>query len=254
MTRIYDAQSLVDLPRFDAASAAAVGTALAAAAAGEKKLAANVSAGLVHVTTAVTALKSTFVDGLGGAPDALVQPALRAEATAWSGIENWLDGLTRVGAPAKMAAAEKLLAALYPDGLRFLRAAAAKRWTETEARLQRIAKDNLGADFALLGGTEMLEQLQAAHDATGVAAGITVAKAAVETPPVGKGLDTLKTALRTYVLQVVANAALVPSDEATALAERLLKPLTAFATPEAQKAAPGPNVPPAPAPAASAVA
>ncbi len=233
MTRIYDAQSLVDLPRLDANSASAVATSLASAAATEKKLAPNVAAGLLLVTTADTALKAVLVSGISAPPESELGKAMRAEAAVWAGIERWLKGIVQAGGATGAPVAEKLLAALYPEGLAFVRGAAAKRWSETDARVHLIAKDQLESQFTTLGGKDLLTNLLATHKATGVAAGITAAKTHVETPPVREKLDALKAAFRAYVLQVAANAALDPAVAAQALSAKLLAPLATYVAPEA---------------------
>ena len=246
MTRIYDAQALVDLPRFDANSASAVATAVMSAAATEKKLPANVVAGLALVTTADSALKATLVAGISAPPESELGKSMRAEATVWAGIERSLKGTVQAGGAKSAPIAEKLLAALYPDGLTFLRGAAAKRWSETEGRIKLIAQDQLDAQFAALGSQDLLDNLLAKHKATGAAAGITAAKTLTETPPVREKLDAVKAAFRAYVLQVAATAALDTSAAGQALAAKLLQPLTTYVAPEAAVKAPAA---PAPAPA-----
>ena len=243
MSRIYDAQSLVELPRLDAASAAAVGTALVAAAGDPKKLKANVAAAVARLVAALVALNATLVSGLGAAPESGLRSALRAEAALWAGIHEWLKGFAAKGTPEQTTLAEKLQAALFANGLLFLRSAAAKRWTDTDTRIQMIDKENLAADFAKLGGAAPLQRLRDAHKATGIAAGITTPKAAVETAPVREDLDALKAAMRNHVLQVVANASADDTAAATALAEKLLQPLLAYVPPETGKTAPAPLPP-----------
>ncbi len=232
MTRIYDPLTLVELPRLDASSAAAIATSLASAAASEKKLPATVVAALKLLHGANKALQVALVTGLTAPPESPLAGALRDEAAVWAGIETWLKGIVRAGGADGVPHAEKLLAALYPAGLAFLRGPAAKRWSASDARIQRIGQDQLAADFATLGGAGLLANLQTKHQATGVAAGITAAKLVIETPPVREKFDALKAALRALVLQVVANVSLDPEPEAQALASRLLHPLTSYVPPE----------------------
>ncbi len=68
-------------------------------------------------------------------------------------------------------------------------------------------------------------------------AGITAAKPPVETPPIRAKLDNLKATPRTYILQVVANASLEPTDANAALAESLLAPVANHVPAESSKAA-----------------
>jgi hypothetical protein len=236
MARTYDAQSLVDLPRMDAATGAALATAIGSAAAGEKKLAPNVAAAVQTVHTRNVALKAVLMAELTAAPESELGKSMRAEAATWAGIESWLQGIARAGGAAKAHTAQKLLSAVYPEGLSFLRGTAVKRWTGTEARMQFIEKNDLAADFVQLGGIEMLQNLHAVHNETGIKAGITTAKPVVETSPVREKANALKAALRSYVLQVAANAALDPTDAGQALAAKLLQPLADYVAPEANKA------------------
>lgn len=272
MSRTYDVQSTIDLPRFDARSAAAVATALMTAVAKEiaaakdnagkepkdgkdKKFAANVVNANGRLAKSVGGLTGALMAGLDGEPESELAPALRVETAAWGNTERWLRSFAGLTGKPKGAISEKLLAALYPEGLRFLRAAAPKRWTEAETRLQRIDKEGLAADFHALGGSELLEELRAAHKATGEAAGITVAKAQAAAPALRERLDAVKKDMRNFVLQVVANASDVDTPDAWALAERLLAPLADYTPPEVtrsapEKSEPGPAPQPEPAPVA----
>lgn len=242
MARTYDPQAIVDLPRLDAAAAAAVGTAVEAVAKEEKKLAPNVAAGRTRLDASVSGLKSVQAAGLGTAPEPLLGRAVRAETAAWSGTESWLRGLASMAGSPAAATAQKLLDALLPDGLLFVRLPAAQRWSESDARIQRIHKD-FEADFAALGGAVVLQHLRATHAATGAAAGITVAKDQPETPQVRAALNAVKASLRNYVLQVVANAAAEDTPAARALAAKLLAPITNYTAPESAKVAVQPVAP-----------
>lgn len=247
MSRTYDAQSLVELPRFDAASMAAVCSGMLSAAAAEKKLAANVAAGVAKLTKSTAELKVELSAGVVAPQESGLRAAMLAEVKAWSGVENWLRGTVDVGEEAQAATAQKLLDVLFSDGLKFLRTAAAKRWSDTQARLDRLESTGLTAAFGQLGGAGYLETLKQKHEAVGIAAGFTSPKAAAELPAVRTKSDATKAALRNLVLQIVANASHEESDAATALAEKLLAPLVAYVppavkapTPAAAPAAPGP--------------
>ncbi len=243
MSRVYDAASLVKLPALDAASAVALATSLVSTAGDPKKLKSNVAASVTRLTSGLAALNATLVSGVGTVPASGLRKALHDEGALWTGIHDWLLGLAATGAPQQTALAQKLLAALFANGLVFLRAAAAKRWTDTETRLQLIDKDNLTAEFATLGGATSLQRLRDAHKAIGTAAGITTPKDAVAGKALRKGTDVLRAAMRNHVLQVVANASDADNAAATAYAEKLLQPLLVYVTPEPAKHAP-PPVPP----------
>ena len=246
MSRIYDAHSLVELPRLDATSATAIGTALIAAAGDPKKLKANVAAAVTRLSAALAALNATLMSGVGAVPASGLRDAMRAEAALWTGIHDWLKGFAATGTPEQTALAEKLQAALFANGLLFQRSAAAKRWADADLRIQAIDKDNLAADFVTLGGAAPLQRLRDAHKATGIAAGITIPKGPVEAAPVREDLEGLKAAMRNHVLQVVANVSAEDNAAATAHAEKVLQPLLAYVAPEPAKTAPA-QVPPVPA-------
>jgi len=246
MSRTYDAQFLVDLPVLDAHTGSAIATALAAAAAPHKSLAENVAHALGLITAANADLKSVLVTGFAALSEAALKPALQVEATAWAGTEAWLRGLASMPGSPKAPQAQKLHDVLYPDGLRFLRLNAARRWVETQMRIDLIDKDKLAVQFGQLGGSESLAALREAHKQTGVAAGITSAKAAAEAPPVRANLNALKAAFRCYVLQVVANATLKGTDEAAALAAALLAPLESYTAPVAARAVAAAEIPQTP--------
>jgi hypothetical protein len=245
MAHVYDAQSMVDLPRVKASTAATLGTTLLAAADGEKKLAVNVAAARDGLATANAALRGALQGALDPAVEAPFVPESRAEAVAWSGVASWLDGLARLPLKKKAAAAGALHAALFPNGLSFLRKPTRERWSETERRLEHVKERKLEADFAALGGADVLRALVETHAALGEAAGITTAPAApTASAKVGESLDGWKAAVRCYVLQVTANAALDKSPEAGVLAARLLEPLASEDSATGPRA---PKVPPPPA-------
>jgi len=233
MAHVFDAQSLVELPRVNSSSAATVGVQLLAAAAAEKRLAANVSAGRDALAAANAALESALQGALDPAGDPVYAPEARAEAVAWSAAASWLDGLRKLPLPKKAAAAATLHAALFPDGLAFLRLPVAQRWSQTSSRLAHVKEREMEAEFALLDGHDILAALLDAHQALGEAAGITSPHpAAAKGESVRTAFDGWKAAVRCYILQVVANAALAqlsaaPAQQpaAVALSARLLAPL-----------------------------
>ena len=245
MAHVYDAQSMVDLPRVKASSAATLGTTLIAAADAEKKLAANVAAARDGLAAANAALQGALQGTLDPAGDPPFITESRTEAAAWSGVASWLDGLRKLPLKKKAAAATALHSALFPDGLAFLRQPTSQRWSETERRLAYIKERKLEADFAMLGGADVLTALAETHAALGEAAGITTAPAATaESAPVRASFDGWKAAVRCYVLRVSANAALEKAPDAARLAARLLEPLAAVVSvnaPRMDKPPPAPG-------------
>lgn len=239
MGSIYDAQSTIPLPRMTGGSAASLGAQLKAAGEAEKKLAPNVADSFADLDAATVTLQAAVHESLAGPPDAVVQPTYHAEAAVWSGAESWLDSFGKLPAGSDAATiAEQLHAALFPDGLGFLRLPALERWNETQRRMDIIASRKATADFTTLGGSEFLSALETTHAATGAAAGITAAlPPASETPPVGIALNAFRAALRCYVAQHVANGARDKSGAAAAISTRLLAPLANYAPPARAKAA-----------------
>ena len=250
MAHVYDAQSMVDLPRLDAATASTMGTRLGTLAQAEKKLAPNVASAARLLAATVTALVGALkaLAPSGEVPVTDVSPE-RLEASHWSALESVLAAFQRVppspALAAKVAAAARVHAALFPEGLRFLRLPADRRWAETERRLGQLALPSIAADLSLVGAADLVPALRAAHVATGVAQGITAPKVIVPEPPQLAGpLDDLRKALRVYVLQLAANAALDETGAAGKLAAALLAPLTDYEPPAPHKAKPAPPPPP----------
>ena len=248
MTRTFDPQSVIELPRFDSDSIISIVTALLTLASHETALPANVQAARDLLKSAVDSLQGTKM------PTAPVESklleALRAEATGWTALEKFLDALAGVPGP-KAAKAGALRDALFPDGLSFLRGKALKRWPLTEARIQHLAAKDVVAAVKAVGADDLVAHVVQTHAATGAAAGITAPKAAVELPQVRERLDDVKAAMRAYVAQFVANAGIDKTGAAQALTDKLLKPLADFVPASAVKApaeaVPAPQADPAPA-------
>lgn len=232
MSRTYDPQSVVELPRLDSDSAVSVGKSLLTLAAKEKKLPANVHAAVGRLDTAVTGLQTTRL--VESPPESGLLAAMRAEAAAWAGFEQLLKVLAAVPGT-KAAHAQALLDAVFPDGLKFVRGAIVKRWPATQARIQYLAKEASVKAVADLGATELVAHLVHTHTATSEAAGITVPRPVADSPQIKSHLDAVKAALRGYVAQFVANASLDDTGDAQALADKLLKPLSDFTPQNAAK-------------------
>ena len=245
MPRSYDFQSMVDLPKADAVSTAALIAAMLGVAARENKerrLAPNVAKARTRLDGKHEELNGALRDGLGPAIDAgSLSAADRTAASAWAGTELWVQGWRRIPAGEKHTrAAERIEERIFPDGLRFLRVNPARRWSESERRLAHIKEHEMEADFALLGGEAILATLRATHESFGAALGINAPRPVTEAPQVRERLDGAKAALRYYVFQVTAQVD--PEDASTAeVAERLLEPLLSYdATPRARAVRPAP--------------
>jgi hypothetical protein len=237
---------MVDLPTLDAASGAALGKELATVAAAEKKLPPSISRAQKRLEAAAQALNGALEQSLSSASDGVdMRGADLNEKATWAAIEGWLSSWARLpSAHAQVASAQTVHAALFPDGLKWLRLGRKQEWSEAERRLRHIQENKLDAAFAQLGGAHFLETLRTVHARFGEALGITVAKPAPPAPAgVGEKLDALKAALRGYVLQATAWVD-EEAPETAALAERLLLPLSTWQT---NRAARAPVAPPPPA-------
>jgi len=243
---------MVDLPAFDAGTASTIASSLLQIARSEKRLPAAVVAARDALASAEAALAVELRKQLvitaapEAAPDADPEDE---EDAAWTGCEAWLGGLLQLPSSSdKPAIAAKLHRTLFSDGVRFLRGAARKTWSETTRRLDLIKSEKLAADFTTLGGDEVLATLVAKHAAVGQALGFTAPLPTVETPQVRARFDALKTALRYYILQVAATAH--PGEPATVtFSEHLLAPITSYEPPVRARAERGdkPTVTPPPA-------
>lgn len=224
--RSYTALDLVRLPRFDAGGAQGLGEAVLAAACGVA-LSHGAKLALGEVEAGVRAVVEASVRRLAG-PSAGGSPLKEADArvdAAWSGTYDWLTGWTKLPDAAQAQIAAELRAALFPDGLRFVKFKFAKEWAESNTRLEAIDKEHLAARFDALGGGAFLHSLRASHRAYGEALGITKApETSEEAQRLRDALAQFADALRDYVLQV---SAMVRKDDAasSALADKLLAPI-----------------------------
>lgn len=234
--RSYDPHHLVDLPALDSRSAGVLVAQLASAAAEAGRaqpLPDYLARALERVQVAAHALAETQRDRLaaGGAEPETVRSTDLEVDTGWACLNGFLSAFARLPDQLPQAQqARKLLAVLYPDGLRFTRLPAREEWAESDKRLTLMERDGLAPLIDALGGTPFLEHLRSAHSAYGVALGITAEKPVEPTAPLlGDQRRDLLGALRSYVLQVVAYG---DRDEggSKALAEHLLRPLAEWQT------------------------
>jgi len=226
MARSYDIRELVTLPRLDANGADALVTELLAHAKG-KKLAASVESARKALVETQKELKSAMtarLQTLPAADTARARAADQAEDNAFSATHDWLTGYSKLpDSFAQAAVARRLLGALFRDGLKFTQLPYKLEWAEADARLRAIADDaSLEDAFTTLGGKVFLENLRKAHKEYGEALGLTSPKQPEQaTVLVKEPLAAVRTALRTYVLRVLA-------DDDGELAETLLAPLVAW--------------------------
>ncbi len=259
MGRTTDAQSLVEVPKLDAESAGPLCERLLAKTKAHKKLAPNLVRAYARLETA----RGGLVGALAGEMDLEVAAATaldepppdRREAAAWGALEGLLSGFLKMPpsrrAAAKIAIAEREHGALFPDGVRFVRLAADKRWTATSSRVAHLKDAGVRADLAALGAAEIVDTVLEEHEATGVAEGFTAPRPAPRVAP-GRAapLDRVRRALRGLILQHAANADDDESGAAAKLAEEMLEPYASFEAPVQKK--PAQKAPPAEPPAAQA--
>lgn len=153
---------------------------------------------------------------------------------AWSATDRRLGAYADLPetCPAAKRSAE-IRHKLFPDGLSFVNLPHDQEWAESDRLLAEIKADKLESDLDQLAGPDFLKEVRAAHEAFGVAFGITKAEAP---PPdvalVAGPLRDLQAEVRSYALQVsaaadddpgfaeAARAALAPIDRARAAAAR----------------------------------
>ncbi|WP_437826259.1 hypothetical protein [Sorangium sp. So ce1153] len=260
----YTASEVIQLPRFTAVGAMALGEQLLSAAKPVKK---QLAKGIARVLAALSSRHGELASALrdqvslaeGGEESEDAVQCDRVLDNCWSALNDFLTAFTKLppGAP-EVAEASALKAALFTGGLKFLQLTYVLQWSESELRIQRIHKNGLDARIEALGGKRFLAALEAAHAAYGKALGVTApAAAAAGAPPsVREALDAFTEALRAYVIKVMG--AVEPDEpETQELADRLLAPLASWSVgpsgrgaarkngkPEGEPAAPGVPLPP----------
>ena len=219
---------LIQLPRFDAVGAVAVGDLLLAAAATHELPRSIVRARdvLAEELNALRAAAAARVEALGGADPSVLADADAVLDGCWSALFDWLTGFSKL--PESMpqsAEARALLDEIYPDGLSFIQLPYELEWGQSELRLDLIAEAKMGDRLRALGGHPFLEALAGAHRLYGSLLGLAShpapTAAASTLRPV---LERFASALRNYALKVIA---LVEVEEpaTAALAKALLEPL-----------------------------
>ncbi|MGK3961661.1 hypothetical protein WMF38_52225 [Sorangium sp. So ce118] len=231
----YTASEVIQLPRFTAVGAMALGEQLLSAAKPVKK---QLAKGIARVLAALSSRHGELASALrdqvslsgGGEESEDAVQCDRVLDSCWSALNDFLTAFTKLpsGAP-EVAEASALKAALFTGGLKFLQLTYVLQWSESELRIQRIHKNGLDARIEALGGKRFLAALEAAHAAYGKALGVTApaATAAGAPPSVREALDAFTEALRAYVIKVMG--AVEPDEpETQELADRLLAPLASW--------------------------
>jgi hypothetical protein len=247
MTRGFDSSDLVQLPRLDSASAQTLGTQVLATAKG-KTLTASITEALDDLASSHHALQTAATQRLPtleGADPTRAKNADQALDASWSALFDFLTGWSKLPDHANAEVASKLLAQLFPEGLRFAQLAYKLEWAESNTRLLIIKERKLEAELETLGAAPIIKRLREAHKEYGDALGVTTAaKASVAAATLRDALDEFSDSLRHYIVRVAASVR-KRDPKSAALAQLLLAPVQSWQTPGGTRAL---DAPPAPAP------
>jgi hypothetical protein len=250
MPRAFDSTDLVTLPRLDSTSAQTLGTQVITTAK-HKTLTPQISEALEDLIAAHRALLAAAarrLPTLDGQDPARAKNADIALDATWSALFDNLTGWSKLPAHPSAGIASKLLAQLFPEGLKFAQLAYRLEWAESNTRLMIIQERKLEPQLKTLGALPIVEHLRAAHKEYGEALGVTTAaKASAEAASVRDALDDFTDSLRQYIVRVAASVRRKDAKSA-ALAQTLLAPVQAWQAPAVARAldAPPEPVPPAP--------
>jgi hypothetical protein len=229
MTRAFDPNDLVAIPRLDANGALELGASLLARARAEARLPAHVLHAFEALVTEHRNLEHILEERLGPPPPDGYR-ARRAdvlEDSHWAAFHDWLLAWTRLPLSYPEAfTARKIFDAIFPEGLAFTQLPYKLEWQEADERIRRIARDGLDREVEALGGGTFLRALRSAHEAYSEALGLgayTPAPPRYEVPK-KKSLEATVHEMRRYVLAVLGQVDASEPDTAD-LATRLLEPL-----------------------------
>jgi len=235
---ISNVADLIQLPRFDAAGAVAVGEALCAVAAEVPELPRSIQRAKDALEEDLASLRSAAAARLAAA--AAVDPAATASAdrsldACWTALHDWLAAFAKLPEGiAAQAEASALLTQIFPDGLSFILLPYEGEWEHSERRLAQLidasggaaAPPEMGDRVRKLGGGVLVEAIAAAHAAYGKALGLPrpPGERAGGAPGVAAALDAFTATLRLYAVKVTGHVEI--DDPKTAeLASLLLGPL-----------------------------
>ena len=212
MSRSYNAEDLVQLPKLTVSAAIALGQALSAAAGAIDPLPAAVKKTLGRFKKTHTSLLTAAGERLAtmnGDDSPLVREPDRDIDAAWSATMDWAIGWSKLPGKAneaKVASARTLLSTVFSDGLKFTQLKVQLEWAESQTRIDLIVQKNLEPIFEDLGGAEFWSTIKSAHKVYGDVLGMTKPKAAeADVKQVGKALDEFQLSLRKYVVSVTAS-------------------------------------------------
>jgi hypothetical protein len=225
------ALDLVSMPRLPASAAVTLGTELLAKADARQTLPAGLDKVRGRLEEALERLRASR-SVLEDAPvfDAVaVAEADHDLDTTWSALHSFLQGWAKLpGKDEERGAAQVLLDAIYPNGLKFTQLTFKLEWAESQARLDRLEEEYYSGLLKKLGGVPFLEELREVQRAYGAALMITPGGAPKsarthEHAPLQEFVE----ALRAYVVQASAHAETGEGD-AKAIIDDLLAPFTVW--------------------------
>jgi hypothetical protein len=231
MARTFEPSTLVQFPRTSAEQTLAlVGKVLSVADAR-----ASLPAGLQPVTARLKAAHAGLQQALVDRQAAAAAPAPASGTReldamvdqAWNALRTWLSAWTFMDDRVNPAvpAAKKLFAMLFPEGLTFTQLPYRAEWAEIETRLKAVLQGGYEATFAALAGQPFLDRVTELQKQYGELLHVTQPSSTAERDPVVRpAYDAALSALREYVVKVVAHAE--PDQPATGeLTQALLQPL-----------------------------
>ena len=183
----------------------------------------------------VVATHAALADAVGHF-NATTPPEQRGQAVAadrimdasWRALHGWLQAwasLPTEQGREPAAQAEAVLGELFAEGMKFLQAPHRVEWSESAARLTRLAEVSKATVISQLGGERFLEAVRQAHAAYGEALGITADRPGAPAPVALRGpLDDFRGAVKRYAAKVMGQ---VDEDDPASVkfAETLLAPL-----------------------------
>ena len=227
VNRTFDAQGLIILPKLDAGSAFSIGEELLTRAKDEEELAEPIADEVKKMKHAVAELGEALRSRFEPTGEEHKMEAHREAAARWKGVHDMLTAWAELNQGKKSDLAQRMLNAMFADGLSFTRAAYRTAWTESDQRLEWLEEEELDEAFAELGGAEFLKELRAAHRKYGEALGIKKVTEAKQAASLREPFDALLARIRKYVVQVTAHGELDVAG-AREQAARLLTPLVEF--------------------------
>ncbi len=181
----------------------------------------------LRLRTSTVALQTDWAGRLQTqAQSTAVRPIDSLADTAWRGLHTALQAAVTLRGTPRADAAEGVLQQVFPEGRTFLTLAHKDQWAEAERRLQVIEDNDLEpAITSAVGGTEYLEQVRTTHQSYGAALNITEAAVPSIDVDLQEGVENLRSAIRGYMLQVMAWANQDVANQSSA--ENALAPLVA---------------------------